>query len=122
MNRVSNKVLLNWHKLNQNIARLERAAQNFNSENINKVNRNLIATRRRLANLTNEIRGRRRRTGGIHTSPNRSAQQAKRAIREEIQRRIAETARLKRLFSSPLMLMKRETGNVPSRRYTLFHR
>lgn len=112
MEHIPNKWISKWYRYHLNVERLQQIIANFNlTRNKNRNQENLNRAREKLEKWTNKISGTRRRTG-IHLSPNRVRNAAKRAILQEARRRIREAQRLLRVMSSPRTLALRQTGRM----------
>jgi hypothetical protein len=109
---VSNTMLGNWHRAQQNVGRLRQVMANFNlTRNANQNRANLVKAERKLANLTNKITGMQRRSG-IHLNRNMNRERAMAALVREVQHRRREARSFLRLMMSPRRLMMRQTGQL----------
>ena len=111
---VSNQMLGNWHRAQQEVGRLKMIVANFDlTRNANKNQANLVKAERKLANLTNRITGMQRRTG-IHLNRNMNRERAMAALVREVRHRTREARAFLRMMMGPRSLMMRQTGQLTS--------
>jgi hypothetical protein len=109
---VSNSMLSNWHKAQQNVGRLRQIQANFNmTRDANRNHANLVRAERRLANITNRITGMQRRAG-IQLNRNMNRERVMAALVREVRNRTQEAITFLRSMTSPRSLMLRQTGRM----------